>query len=87
MATNQTAPTASGTREVKHTFTSSSLLREGTYDRAAASLTLTFNDGSRYRYSVEEPVATGLFTATSAGRFFAQNIKTVKGTLIPVATK
>lgn len=56
----------------------SSNLRSVGYDPEGQVLELEFNNGSLYQYlSVPESVHTGLVAASSAGRYFNENIKNV----------
>lgn len=46
------------------------------YDVETKVLDIEFNNGSRYSYDdVSKDVADGLFSASSAGQYFANNIK------------
>ena len=54
----------------------SSAITHATYIQAERYLYLTFGNGRRYRFDgVPMPVATGLFFAKSAGKYFNSKIK------------
>lgn len=56
-------------------FTSATL-KSAAYDSTIQRLTITFNNGSQYYYAgVPQDVATELFTAQSAGKYFYRHIK------------
>jgi hypothetical protein len=56
---------------------SSSNLAGGSYDDETGELTIEFVNGGTYTYSGVPPeVVRGLQTATSAGKYFANYIKT-----------
>jgi hypothetical protein len=54
----------------------SSNLASAEYDAEAQSLTITFRSGSTYTYSgVDEGTYEGLLSASSPGKYFADQIK------------
>lgn len=63
------------------TFTDSGNLKSATYDPAASVLTVTFEDGSKYKYAgIENTLAEDFYTANegrlgSFGKFFAKYIR------------
>jgi hypothetical protein len=54
----------------------SSNLKEAGFDAQSNVLEIVFSDGGRYRYAgVPESVYRGLLSASSAGRYFHQEIR------------
>jgi len=61
---------------ITHTFENSSLIKEVYYVPETENLTVLFNNGSLYTYAdVPRKALTGLKRASSAGRYFSNNIR------------